>query len=98
MTTILDLNPFYKLYPKRNEEPVTGQYYFNCVPMEDGDTKLWKFSISGPTNNGPTIVRFLVANDDPVIIEHGIQAVIARSYEMFRDRWPRVDLVCRSIT
>jgi len=98
MTTILDLNPFYKLYPPRDEEPVTGQYYFNVNPMVDGDVKLWKFSISGPTNNGPTIVRFLVADDDPVVQEHGIRAVIARSYEMFRDRWPHVDLVSRTIT
>lgn len=98
MTTILDLNPFMKLFPARDEEPKSGQYYYNVNPIQDDDVALWKFSISGPGNNGPTIVRFLVDADDPVIQEWGINSVINITYQMFLERWPMVDLVNRTIT
>lgn len=88
----------FSVIPKQWDEPVQeGDYYFNVSPFEDEMEALngWKFSISGPTNNGPTLVRFLLLDKDMGGMT--IHQIVNIIYADLVKRWPQISLVCRAI-
>lgn len=89
----MNINTIVKVWS--NEIP-EGQYYFNIVPFEDIELSGWKFSISGPGNNGHTLASFLVDDQEPMIKEKGIYQVVDFLYKEMILTFPGIDLVCRA--
>ena len=88
------MNTIMKLWPK--ERPRPGQYYLNVNMVDEHEEiAFWKFSLSGPGPNGPTIAVCLLATQDPVFRENTIQVVVGRFYQDLIDRWP-IDIVTRT--
>jgi len=75
--------------------PAQGQYYMNVVNMtNDWEFPHWKFSLSGPGNNGPTVARYLLGVDELEKSGLSIQKVVSVLYTDLLARY--ADIVVRA--